>query len=176
MKWSIVQLQKFKKNGIQFDKTVPFDHLKERDHQIRSISPIRIVGNVDLDSKKVTFHLHITGEMVLPSSRTLRDVHFPIDIRTTEIFVQDSTGEDWEEQENIHPIQGEMIDLTPIIEELILIEIPIQVYNEKDDQIPTEQKKGVDWEFIQDPDRLNEKRVDPRLADLANFFHQEKDE
>ncbi|WAA10617.1 YceD family protein [Fervidibacillus albus] len=176
MKWSIVQLQKFKNTGFQFDETHPFDHLKERDHQIRSISPIRIVGHIDLDSKRVMVHLHITGEMVLPSSRTLRDVHFPIDIRSTEVFIFDSFEEEVEDEENVHYIQGERIDLIPVVEELILLEIPIQVYNEKDDQIPTEQKKGADWEFIQERDRLEEKKVDPRLADLAKFFQQNEDE
>lgn len=177
MKWSMIQLQKYRKTGIEFDETVQFDHLKERDNQIRAISPIHIEGKADPDSKKVTFYLHITGELVLPSSRTLRDVRFPLDIHSTETFVYKSMDEqDDGETENVHFIEGEMINLQPVIEELILLEIPIQVYNEADDQIPAEQESGKGWTFIQWEDRGKEKKVDPRLADLAKFFHQQDDD
>lgn len=168
----MIQLQKFRNQGLEFDETLDLEHLKEREPEIRAISPVRVKGKADIESKRVTFQLLIEGEMILPSSRTLEDVHFPIQIKSTEIFQYDATSEE-DHDLNVHAIQGEMIDLQPIIEELILLEIPIQVYNEEDD-ISSAFPRSEGWQVVDESELNNEDKIDPRLAGLADLF-KEKD-
>lgn len=172
MKWSMIQLQKFRNKGLTFNEVIHLDSLKNRDSNIQSVSPIRVSGTAEIDSKKVTFYLHIEGELILPSSRTLEDVHFPLDINSTEIFMYQLNEYEDDSELNLHVIEGEMIDLTPIIEELILLEIPMQVYNEEDD-ISSFFNPGQDWKFVQDSQEKKQDKIDPRFAELAKFLKKD---
>ncbi|MDS8632605.1 DUF177 domain-containing protein, partial [Streptococcus pneumoniae] len=67
------------------------------------------------------------------------------------------------------------IDLQPILEELIALEVPIQVFKEDSEQ--TVIKGGNDWSYLSDEEVLAKKeeaqsKPDPRLADLAKYFDQ----
>ncbi|MCU9595045.1 YceD family protein [Caldibacillus thermolactis] len=175
MKWSMTQLQKFKNKGLTFDEKVNLDSVRLRDPQIRSISPVRVKGTADIHAKEVTFHLHISGEMILPNSRTWEDVSYPFSIQTTEVFRDEISDVEEYADDNVHVVQGGKIDLTPIIEELILLEIPIQVYGDEDEEIPASLLSGNDWQFVQEEEKNNEQKVDPRLAKLAKLLNQEND-
>lgn len=150
--------------------------LKKRDPQIRYASPIHVTGEGNITSEKVTFQLHVTGNLILPCSRTLVDVEFPIDIESTETFLlkpSEFIGED----EEVHQTIDDVVDLVPVITEILILEIPIQVFSEnaKDDQnLPA----GNDWvvlteDQVKQDEEKAEKKVDPRLAGLANFFDEE---
>lgn len=167
MKWSMAQLQKTPNGEFIIDETVNLDSLKERDSQIRHVSPIHVKGTAVIDAKKVIFHLHITGELILPSSRTLADVHFPIDIKTEETFLYEIDDDDPDEDLNL--IEGETIDLLPVLEDLILLEIPIQIINE-DEPIPSSQRAGEGWSYFEDESELKKDKIDPRLAKLKELL------
>lgn len=175
MKWSMIQLQKFRNKGLTFDEKVNLDSVKLRDPQIRSISPVRIKGRADIRSKEVTFYLDISGKMILPNSRTWEDVQYPFSIQTTEIFRDEISGFEENTDDNLHVIQGGMVDLTPIIEELILLEIPMQVYNDEDEEMPASLQSGKNWQFVKEEEIDSEQKVDPRLAKLAKLLNQEKE-
>ena len=74
---------------------------------------------------------------------------------------------------------GETIDPTPVFEELVLLEVPLQIFGENADDM--QQAEGKGWSYTTDEEynaRLQkelETKVDPRLADLAKFF-ESKDE
>ena len=77
--------------------------------------------------------------------------------------------------DNYHIVEGDVIDVDPVLEELILLEIPLQVYKEGADQFKHE--GGTDWSFTTDEDlkKMQEDeqpKLDPRLADLAKYFDQ----
>ena len=164
MKWSMAQLQKLKIHGMELDETIKLDSLKKRDPQIRHVSPIQVRGKVEIDTRKVVFDLHITGELVLPSSRTLEDVPFPIDIRTKETFLYEEE-ESGEEDYNL--IDGETIDLIPLLEDLILLEIPMQIIGENETAM---QKSGNGWTFFESESELKKDKIDPRLAKLKELL------
>ncbi|TYR77630.1 DUF177 domain-containing protein [Rossellomorea vietnamensis] len=178
MKWSIIQLQKFRDRGMPLDETVDASEVKALDPQIRDVSPIHVTGRADISSDKVTFHLHIEGQLVLPCSRTLEDVHFPVDIDTVETFLLKAKDYDQYEEEEVHRMQGDVIDLMPVINELLVLEIPMQVFSEKakdDENLPS----GKNWEVITEEQAIQaeeeeEKKVDPRLAGLAKLLEQDK--
>jgi uncharacterized protein len=167
MKWTLSQLQKYRSKDFPFDETVNVDEIKNIDPTIRDASPMHVTGRADIDSAKVTFHLKIKGHLILPCSRTLVDVKFPINVETTETFLL--KGLDYETEEEVHQVKGEVIDLMPVIQEILILEVPMQVFctDSSEEGAP---QSGKDWEVIQERDK--EERIDPRLAGLAQFFDQ----
>lgn len=163
MKWSIHQLNKYRSNGVVIDEIVTFD-VSDWNCDIRDISSVHVTGNAELGANKYTFHLRIQGTMTLPCARTLEDVLYPFDIITTEVFL--ASPEEYEAYVDVHYLQGEVLDLLPVIKENIILEIPMQVFNEK----ATEEalSKGQDWQVVTDKVKTDD--VDPRLANLAKFF------
>lgn len=164
MKWSIHQLNKSRHKGLTLDEMVDVSELKEIEKDIRDIPPVHVTGRVDFGSNKFTFHLHITGSMVLPCSRSLVDVTLPFDIKTTEVFLV--SEEKYETDAEVHYLQGEVLDLLPVIKENILLEIPMQIFSE--DVSGGAPSQGRGWQVISE--KSEEKSVDPRLAGLAKFF------
>ncbi|MEH7461764.1 DUF177 domain-containing protein [Bacillus thuringiensis] len=164
MKWSIHQLNKYRHKGLTLDEMVDVTELKNVETDVRDVTPVHVTGRVDFGSNKFTFHLHITGSMVLPCSRTLVDVTLPFDIETTEVFLV--SKEDFETEADFHYLEGEVLDLLPVIKENILLEIPMQIFSE--DVSEGTPMQGRDWQVISE--KSEEKPVDPRLAGLAKFF------
>ncbi|KHD84689.1 YceD family protein [Heyndrickxia ginsengihumi] len=179
MKWSTIQLQKFRDKSIEIDENVDVTQdLKKLNSDIRDASPFHITGNGRVTSDKVTFQIHIDGNLVLPCSRTLVDVNYPIDIESTETFLLKPITYDGLEDEEVHRVDGEVIDLVPVIKELILLDIPIQVFSDeaKDDQLPhTENWQVITEDQYEQLEKSAEKAVDPRLSDLAKFFSQDSE-
>jgi uncharacterized protein len=171
MKWSIHQLHQSQAKGLVIDETVDLSDLKQMDRSIRDISPVHVSGRADIGSTKFTFHLTIEGAMVLPCSRTLVDVSYPFSIQTTETFFLNDY--DVNEEEDTHLVHGDSIDLLPIVKELVLLEVPMQVFCEAEGQGGAPQS-GTGWEVITEEQRKN--KIDPRLAGLAKFFEQNEKE
>ncbi|WP_203362214.1 YceD family protein [Bacillus sp. REN10] len=171
MKWSIIQLQKFRDKGLVLDELVDMSVLQERDPQIRNVAPVHVTGRTDISPEKVTFHLQVKGQMTLPCSRTLVDVEYPFDFQMTETFLlKPSLFSEYGDEDEIHKVQGDVIDLAPILEEAILLEVPMQVLSEDADQHVIPSGKGWEYHSQEQSVSKEEKKVDPRLAGLADFF------
>jgi uncharacterized protein len=127
LKWTISQLQKIRDKHLQIDEIVDVTDIKERDPQIRDVSPMKVTGRADIGSTKVTFHLHLSGKFILPCSRTLVDVNYPIDIETTETFLFKTAGIEYD-GDDVTIVEGDVVDLLPVIKENLLLEIPMQVF------------------------------------------------
>lgn len=174
MKWSIHELKKYRQNGMPIDAYVQLDDVMKRNKEIRHISPVHVKGQCTFGASQMTCQFTMTATLTLPCARTWEDVEYPIKVDTVEIF-------SWIEPENrgfdnddIHYVDGEVIDLNPILEELILLEIPMQVFKEDSEG---KVLGGKDWSYSTDEDvarqkENDEQKVDPRLADLAKFFDQ----
>ncbi len=185
MKWTVAQLGKYRENGLQFDENVyVFEELRELDSTIQYASQMRIQGRADIDMDQATFHIEITGHLTLPCSRTLADVDFPIHIYSTETFRFNQLDERVDEENEFgetHEVKGGTIDLMPVIHELILLEIPIQVLSpeaQRNAQMPT----GEGWEVLTEEQLLEKQekekknKIDPRLANLAQLLDQSEDD
>ena len=177
MKWSINQLQRYRQGDMPFDETVNLDSVKKRNPDIRDIKPIHVTGSCTIGSTDLTCRFRLEGKMTLPCARTWEDVVIPFTIESTERF-------SWDEEtvatdDEIHPVVGDVVDTTPVFEELVLLEVPLQIFSENADDM--KQAKGQGWSYTTDEEynaKLREEmatKVDPRLADLAKFF-ESKDE
>lgn len=171
MKWTVSQLQKSRDKELQIDEMVDVSDIKEKDAQIRDVSPIKVTGRADIGSTEITFHLHLSGEFILPCSRTLVDVRYPIDIETTETFLLKSAGFEYD-GDDITIVEGDVVDLLPVIQENLLLEIPMQVFCEDVDLNEAAPQSGKDWVVISEEE--NKQKIDPRFAKLADFFDQDK--
>ncbi|HET7580930.1 MAG TPA: YceD family protein [Bacillales bacterium] len=166
MKWTLGQLEQHKDTGLAFEETVDVSELKERDQEIREISPVRVAGHAVFEGeKKISFPLEISGNMVLPSSKTLEDVEYPFHLHTLEVFRLDSSIDD----EDLHDVEGEMVDLLPYVKEAILVDKPIRVVG--DNEQPLSSGKG--WEVVSENQQKN--RIDPRLEKLQELLDDNKD-
>ena len=172
MKWTISQLQKIRDKHLQIDEIVDVTDIKERDPQIRDVSPIKVTGRADIGSTKVTFHLHLSGKFILPCSRTLVDVNYPIDIETTETFLFKVAGIEYD-GDDVTIVEGDVVDLLPVIKENLLLEIPMQVFCEDVNSEEAAPQSGNDWTVISEEE--NKQKVDPRFAKLADFFENNKE-
>lgn len=179
LKWTVLQLQKFRDVELEIDKLVDVSQdLMKRDSEIRDASPIHVTGTARIDSRKVVFHLHLTGQLILPCSRTLDDVTYPINIHSTETFILKPVEYSPNDDEEIHEPDEGVVDLIPVIEELILLEVPLQVISETAKNTETLQA-GRDWEVMtEDQFKLEQQRttnIDPRLAGLAALLKDKKE-
>ena len=73
----------------------------------------------------------------------------------------------YESEEEVHQVNGDVIDLMPIIHEIFLLEVPMQVFCEDSTEEGAPQS-GKDWEVIHEQDK--KEKIDPRLAGLRNFL------
>jgi uncharacterized protein len=170
MKWTLSQLQKYRNKDFQIDDIIRVDEIKETDPSIREVSPMQITGRGDIDSTKVTFHITVEGHLILPCSRTLVDVKLPINVETTETFLLH--GSEYETEEEVYQVKGDVIDLMPVIREILLLEVPMQVFCDDVNSEEAAPQSGKDWEVVHEEDRSQ--KIDPRLAGLAKFFDENK--
>lgn len=177
MKWSIHQLQRYRQGAMPLDEAVDLESVKKRNPEIRNITPVRVTGSCTIGSKKLICRFRLEGTLTLPCSRTWEDVELPFLIEADEQF-------SWDEEvlaadDEIHPVVGEVVDLTPVFEELVLLEVPLQIYGESAKDMQEAEGKG--WSYATDEvynARLRkelETKVDPRFAGLAKLF-ESKDE
>ncbi len=177
MKWSIHQLQRYRQGDMPFDEMVDLESVKKRNPEIRGIDPVRVSGTCKIDSFEIECDFRLEGTMTLPCARTWEDVRFPFTIESTEVFNWDEYSIH-EDEEEVHSVEGEFIELDPVLEELILLEIPLQVYSEQAEDMT--EAEGDGWSYMTDEaydEKVEESKpeVDPRLAGLANLFDK-KDE
>ncbi|AYC29146.1 YceD family protein [Paenisporosarcina cavernae] len=173
MKWSIHQLAKYRQSAMPVDEVVQMDNVMKRNPDIREISPVHVKGHCTVRAAQLTCHFRLTGKMILPCARTWEDVEYPFDITLNEIFSWSDQPVD--ETSEIHQVEGEVIDIDPIIEESILLEVPMQVFKEGTSENAI--AGGKDWSYMVDEDLAKEdeddtKKLDPRLAELAKYFDQ----
>ncbi|MCE4956879.1 YceD family protein [Macrococcoides caseolyticum] len=159
MKWSLAELRKHRDNGYPFESEINFNHLISS-LQLVDISPIKVKGKLTPKSREVVADLHVTGQFVMSCARTLEDVEVPFDIHSVEYFDE---NDDVEYDENRHAIHNGVIDLTPVILELVVINKPVRVVKE---DVDLELMKGNGWEVIDESQLEVQPKIDPRLAKL----------
>lgn len=168
MKWSLQQLYKYLNKPLPFVEEIDLSYLINIDPEIIRIENSKIKGELLYDTHQTTVTFNLTGSYVLPCSRTLEEVIVPFSIDSVEIFVDDIEDID---NETLHCYNGHTIDLTPIIEELVLINKPTQVY--ADDVDLTQFPKGQDWILISEDDfeeNANDSKQHAQFDKLKSLF------
>lgn len=159
---------------FRFDDQVDVSELETMNNDIREIDKVHVYGTAIQQREEIIFSFHINGKMILPCARTLADVPFPFEIKATEIFSASAYYNVEESEHEIHPIDGEALDLTPYIKENILLEVPFRVFSNDEDVIKQAPVEGDGWEF--NFEEKKEEKIDPRLKKLESLLNKDEEE
>ncbi len=142
---------------VQGEIIIPSEMLENTD--IRRISPVKVNGFVSNNEENYELDINITGEMVLPCCRTLKDVNYPFVIHIDEIIDENN--------DNSLEIIQNSLEIFPIVWQNILVDVPLRVLapDAKDEPI-----EGDGWRLI--TEETNEEKVDPRLAKLKDYIKE----
>ena len=142
---------------IEGEIIIPDEMLIKTD--IRRISPVKVIGYVYNNEEELELDINITGTMILPCARTLKDVKYPFDIKINDVIGQNS--------ENSLEINQNTLDIFSIVWQNILVDIPLRVLAPDAKEEPLE---GDGWRLITDEDKKEE--IDPRLAKLKDYIKE----
>ena len=135
MKIDLNYLNRFGKMNIDSDFVIDEDYYKNTD--IRKLENLHVSGEVSVDyDDYINLNVKITGRMILPCAMTLNDV--PYDF-TSE--VEDNIGK----FEEIYKNNKNLLEISPILWENIVLEIPIRVVSK---DIKPSNTSGDGWELI----------------------------
>lgn len=175
MKLSVSQIRNGSFKGpVEFEGTVDVSELSKMNNEVRNTHPAEVKAVFTVDRDEIFANLEIKGELILPCARTLVDVPYQYDISVDEVFSTSSYLTEEELENEIHPIEGEVLDLKPYILENILLDIPYRVFTTDPDPVGAAPTEGDGWSFVQDEPK--EQTIDPRLEKLAAFFEKQKKE
>ncbi|WP_026570467.1 MULTISPECIES: DUF177 domain-containing protein [Sediminibacillus] len=173
MKFSLQKLKMAGTEGYSFEDHVDISEIEEMNNDIRKIDPVLVKGRATTQGNEITFHFSIDGEMILPCARTLVDVPYPFHIDALEVFSASPYYQEEDESE-IHPVDGEMLDLNPYIKENVLLEVPFRVFSDDPKVQENALTEGEGWEL--QTEGKSEEKVDPRLEKLQSLLNKNDQE
>lgn len=127
--------------------------------EIRKISAVKVSGFVFNNEEEFELNINITGTMVLPCARTLKDVNYPFNIDINEII--------GENDDNSLEIIQNSLEIFPIIWQNILVDVPLRVLAP---DAKEESLEGDGWRLITQDEAKEE--IDPRLAKLKDYIKE----
>ncbi len=123
---------------------------------IRRISPVKVNGFISNNEREYELDINVTGTMILPCARTLKDVDYPFNIDICEII-----------NENSLEINQNRLEILPIIWQYILVDVPLRVLAP---DAKEESLEGDGWRLITEDEDKEE--IDPRLAKLKDYIKE----
>ncbi|MGT2887794.1 YceD family protein [Streptococcus didelphis] len=174
----ISELKK-KHEGISFDETFDIKvKLIKRNPEIIDIKDLKASGSLVYKNGLFFLNYQLLYTLVLPSSRSMKEVHLKEDRFIEEIFVEEGNltyNSDLVDEELVLLLTKDYIDLEESIIDNILLAIPLQVLapdEEEKEDLPS----GQDWvvmteEQYQALKEENQKESNP-FASLENLFDE----
>ena len=134
---------------------IPNDMLENTD--IRKISKVEVEGFILNNEEEYELDINVSGVMILPCARTLKDVNYPFNIKINEVI--------GENDDNSLEIIQNRLDIFPIVWQNILVDVPLRVLAP---DAKEESLEGDGWRLITED--TNEEAIDPRLAKLKDYI------
>ncbi len=166
LKWNLQWIVKQKDGCFNFDETLTFpSDMFHNLSQINGLKDINVTGQGRLDMKNRQLYVDFTvkGQMILPCAVSLEDVDYPFSIDSSVVFAFYKPSED----EDVVEVKKNLVDLTPVVFQEIMMEVPMRVVKEG----ATLKTTGNGWKVMNEDDMQEEEEyVDPRLAKLKDYF------
>lgn len=157
-----------KKMPVQIRQNLDVAHLFKARNDAASAEPLQI----DVQAKYVAGIVEVAGELTLPlefsCSRCLARFCRKLRVPFKQGFAQDASKVD-EDSDDIHLVSDDHMEITPYVEEAVLLEIPFVPLCKEDCRGLNQ--SGVNLNAY--PDAPQGERIDPRLAALADFFEKQ---
>jgi uncharacterized protein len=142
--------------------TIPYEFYK--DTEIISIGEVEVVGRISFsDYDNILIDLNVNGIMILSDSVTLEDIEYPFNIE-----IEENIDKNSEETREYYQKDKNTLDITTVLWENIVLEVPIRVTNGYNKDISL---KGEGWELVDE----NKKEIDPRLAPLQELLDKREE-
>jgi uncharacterized metal-binding protein YceD (DUF177 family) len=154
-----INLSKIPTSGIVVDEDVVLDKKLYENTDIIDIKSLHISGNINYDyENNLDINLVAEGIFILEDAITLEDIEYyfscPIEEKISDVSV---------ECENFYEKSKNTLDISEILWENIVLEIPIRATNSSSDEMSL---SGDGWELVNE----NVKKIDPRLAKLTELL------
>ena len=166
LKWNLQWIVKQIDGRFSFDEKLTFpDEMFHNLSQINGLKDVHVVGQgrLDMKNRQLYVDFNVKGQMILPCAVSLEDVNYPFDIESTVIFAFYKPQED----EELIEVKRDTVDLTPVVFQEIMMEVPMRVVKEG----ATLKTKGNGWKVLnEEDDSQEEDYIDPRLAKLKDYF------
>lgn len=129
--------------------------------ELLDLKDVMVEGTLNLDvNQEYEMHVTVTGTMILPCAITLKPVPYQFSIE-----VDGNVEEMLNEIDKNHEKIENTIDISPIIWENILMEIPLRVVSEELDDVSLE---GDGWKLI--TERETNLETNPELEKLKDLL------
>ncbi|WP_429970990.1 YceD family protein [Fructilactobacillus sp. Tb1] len=183
MKWSFEKLQGYKKSPFEeSDKLDLKSDLMERyPDVILDATPFNVEVSAISDNGDVIIDAHVKGSVTVPSSRSLDPVDLDLDFDINEVYVNTKAALNRYDEDTVVikvDEDDDTIDFDKAVADNVIINIPMQVLS-PEEQDGKSMPSGNDWEVISEDDFNHQEeettKVDPRLADLKNFYSKDDD-
>ena len=136
----------------------------EFDDRLLDVYDVHVEGEglYDRETDTFTVDFDMDGVMVCPCAITNEPVEVPFESECHEVFSFVNT-----EDMDVHVVKNGIVELIPLIFQLIHLEIPLKVVKEGIIDYPG----GDGWQVFSEEDYRSKKddRIDPRLAKLKEF-------
>lgn len=163
---------------IEEDVTMREEFLERASQLLFKAKNIHVSGDLFYQEPYVTGNFHVTADLVVPSSRSLKPVEYHQDFTFTENYSLDqpTKAEAAEEMDPIVKVEDNQIDLQTAIEDNILLNIPETILTdeeEKEDLYP----KGSNWEVVSEQsfEEGKKNQINPAFAKLKDLFADQDD-
>lgn len=168
LKLSLDLLQRHLHQTLKLDETADlFESLKKRLPELIAATPFHVKGTVRNDNLGWVSHLHVTGTLTLPSTRSLAPVELPMDLAIEELYVLEESQPSQEVQDDIDEtvivIANDQVDLQTAIEDHIILSIPTQIFT-ADEMANQTMPEGEGWSVISEAEyseQLDEEQEQP---------------
>lgn len=151
------------RTGKEIELTYNEESFFDGTEEIKFVSPVHFSGQVTSSADLLILNGIVNTELELNCSRCLDKFNYPLQLIIEEKFTVSPENED----EDVSFIEGEKIDLTTVVQNSIMLTLPIQRLCKHD-------CKGL---CLTCGSNLNKTKcncyiedVDPRLAKLKDFF------
>jgi len=163
-----VELDHRKEEPLSFRLTLDPEEVKRRHQEIRGLTPVQAEGEAAKLGNLYYVKGSMSADVTFVCARCLKRFTEHVVVPFSETFAAADSGEMLDEESDILPLEGEEIELDPLLQEDFLLAMPSFPLCEEDCKglCPT---CGVNRN--DQPCSCKNERIDPRLAGLADFFN-----
>jgi uncharacterized metal-binding protein YceD (DUF177 family) len=150
-------------NDSCVEEQITLEELYEKT-EIEEIKNLHIKGSIRYDYEgNLNLNLEAQGIFILPDALTLEPIDYPFTSQIDEKIenIEEYCGSFYEKSKN-------SLDISEILWENIVLEIPISITNHKSEDLLL---KGNGWELVNE----NKEEIDPRLAKLKELLDEGKE-
>ena len=168
MKWLRSSLFKNNSDTFVFEENINVK-VEHYDNSLKDIRDVVVSGKLTRGGQdKIYADLLIKGNFEMISGKTLKEVVVPFEIEEREEYIDKSVFAG-EEVFDVN-LMDMYIDLTPLVNELIILNIPITTSDEEE----LEMVSGNDWEVVSEESLtdVKEKKESP-FAALNGLFEEQ---